>query len=32
MTDSRLSESRFRFAKRTEIPANPIVVIGDPRA
>ncbi len=29
MTDSRLSESRFRFAKRTEIPANPIVVIGD---
>ncbi len=29
MTDSHLSESRFRFAKRTEIPANPIVVIGD---
>jgi len=29
MTDSRLSESRFRFSKRTEIPANPIVVIGD---
>jgi aspartate/methionine/tyrosine aminotransferase len=29
MTDSSLSESGLRFAKRTEIPANPIVVIED---
>lgn len=29
MTVKQASEPRFRFAKRTEIPANPIVVIED---